>query len=113
MISKNLQILGLLPQTSKVFPRSLEQFFLTVGQNNFGNKIPFHLSNDSQNEYQNISQIVQCTRLQVKENSMTQINPPTLNGLDTDLFVFPMVVWRCKNGRPWFFPPPPWSFQKN
>ena len=25
---------------SKVFFRSLEQFFLTVGQNNFGNKIP-------------------------------------------------------------------------
>ena len=23
------------------FSRSLEQFFLTVGQNNFGNKIPF------------------------------------------------------------------------
>ena len=23
--------------------RSLEQFFLTVGQNNFGNKIPFFL----------------------------------------------------------------------
>ena len=25
----------------KIFSRSLEQFFLTVGQNNFGNKIPF------------------------------------------------------------------------
>ena len=25
----------------KCFSRSLEQFFLTVGQNNFGNKIPF------------------------------------------------------------------------
>jgi hypothetical protein len=24
----------------KSFSRSLEQFFLTVGQNNFGNKIP-------------------------------------------------------------------------
>ena len=24
----------------KSFPQSLEQFFLTVGQNNFGNKIP-------------------------------------------------------------------------
>ena len=28
----------------KSFSRSLEQFFLTVGQNNFGNKIPFLLS---------------------------------------------------------------------
>ena len=27
----------------KSFSRSLEQFFLTVGQNNFGNKIPFPL----------------------------------------------------------------------
>ena len=25
----------------KSFSQSLEQFFLTVGQNNFGNKIPF------------------------------------------------------------------------
>ena len=42
MISKLLQILSLQPQISKVFhDRSLEQFFLTVGQNNFGNKIPF------------------------------------------------------------------------
>ena len=32
-----------LPSASnfKSFSRSLEQFFLTVGQNNFGNKIPF------------------------------------------------------------------------
>ena len=27
----------------KSFSRSLEQFFLTVGQNNFGNKIPFFM----------------------------------------------------------------------
>ena len=40
VISKFLQILGLLPRISKVFFWSLEQFFLTVGQNNFGNKIP-------------------------------------------------------------------------
>ena len=33
-----------LPSASnfKSFSRLLEQFFLTVGQNNFGNKIPFH-----------------------------------------------------------------------
>ena len=29
------------PSPFKSFSRSLEQFFLTVGQNNFGNKIPF------------------------------------------------------------------------
>ena len=39
MISKCLQILGLQPWISKVFSWSLEQFFLTIGQNNFGNKI--------------------------------------------------------------------------
>jgi hypothetical protein len=31
-----LKILGLQPRIPKVFSRSLEQFFLTVGQNNFG-----------------------------------------------------------------------------
>jgi hypothetical protein len=30
---------------SKSFSRSLEQFFLTVGQNNFGNKKPMILCN--------------------------------------------------------------------
>ena len=43
MISKILQILGLQPWISKVFSRSLEQFFLTVGQNNFGKKIPINV----------------------------------------------------------------------
>ena len=41
VISKIWQILSLQPQISKVFYQSIEQFFLTVGQNNFGNKIPF------------------------------------------------------------------------
>ena len=40
MISKKLQILGLQPRILKVLSQSLEQFFLAVGQNNFGNKIP-------------------------------------------------------------------------
>ena len=39
----------------KSFSRSLEQFFLTVGQNNFGNKIPFlnsfHSCNNCLNVY--------------------------------------------------------------
>ena len=29
------------PSDLKSFSQSLKQFFLTVGQNNFGNKIPF------------------------------------------------------------------------
>ena len=41
MISIFLKILGLLPWVSKVLSRSQEQFLLMVGQNNFGNKIPF------------------------------------------------------------------------
>ena len=44
MNSKILKILGLQPQIPIFFSRSLEQFFLTVGQNNFGNKIPFPLN---------------------------------------------------------------------
>ena len=41
MISKFLQIRGIQPRISKNFLHHyLEQFFLTVGQNNFGNKIP-------------------------------------------------------------------------
>ena len=39
VISKTLQILGLQPKISKFSLKSLEQFFFTVGQNNFGNKI--------------------------------------------------------------------------
>ena len=45
MISKILQILSLQPRITKVFTRTLEQFFLTVGQNNFDNKIPFFVWN--------------------------------------------------------------------
>ena len=40
VISKILQIFGLQPQISKKNSRSLQQFLLTEGQNNFGNKIP-------------------------------------------------------------------------
>ena len=46
MISKILQILSLQPRITKVFSQTLEQFFLTVGQNNFDNKIPFHNTYD-------------------------------------------------------------------
>ena len=42
MIAKNYQILDLQPRISKVFlDHYLDEFFLTVGQNKFGNKIPF------------------------------------------------------------------------
>ena len=42
MISKILKILGFQPRISS-FSRSLEQFFLTVGQSNCGNEIPFYI----------------------------------------------------------------------
>ena len=45
MISKFLKILGLQPWIS------LEQFFLTVGQNNFGNKIPLSPKNEVMNAW--------------------------------------------------------------
>ena len=38
---KNFENSWLSASNFKSFSRSLEQFFLTVGQNNFGNKIPF------------------------------------------------------------------------
>ena len=38
---KNLANCWPLASNFKSFSRSLEHFFLTVGQNNFGNKIPF------------------------------------------------------------------------
>ena len=40
---KNLENSRLPASNFKSFSRSLEHFFLTVGQNNFGNKIPFAL----------------------------------------------------------------------
>ena len=40
VIPKILQILGLSASNCKSFSQSVEQFFLTVGQNNFCNKIP-------------------------------------------------------------------------
>ena len=56
MISNILQILGLQPRISKVFSQSLEHFFLTVVQNNFGKKIPlFILQNRKSNK--NITQL--------------------------------------------------------
>ena len=46
MISKLLQILSLQPRISKVFlDYYFEQFFLKVGQNNFGYKILYHRQN--------------------------------------------------------------------
>ena len=41
VISKNLQILGFQPRISNAFLNHQNIFFLTVGQNNFGNKKPF------------------------------------------------------------------------
>ena len=43
-ITKNLQIFGLQPWILNFFSQSIEQFFLTKDQNNFGNKIPIQIS---------------------------------------------------------------------
>ena len=48
-----LKIFGLQPRISKVFSRSLEQFFLTVGQNNFGNKISLFVFSDPAGDTRN------------------------------------------------------------
>ena len=44
-------------QWSQSFSRSLEQFFLTVGQNNFGNKIPISISEEESKEEESMSEI--------------------------------------------------------
>ena len=47
----------------KTFSRSLEQFFLTVGQNNFGNKIPFPPINDDKKwSIENYFEIPPCAK---------------------------------------------------
>ena len=43
MIEKNFWNSRLKAETLQKFSRSLEQFFFTVSQNNFGNKIPIYL----------------------------------------------------------------------
>ena len=42
-MSKSMQIFSLQPWILRCFSRSLEHFFLTVGQNNFRNKIPLQV----------------------------------------------------------------------
>ena len=51
VIPKILQILGLSASNCKSFSQSVEQFFLTVGQNNFGNKIPFFIVTKNYNYF--------------------------------------------------------------
>ena len=59
-VRKFLQILGLQPRISKVFSQSVEQFFLTVGQNNFGNKIPCFNTGENQNSPSEIIPLTPC-----------------------------------------------------
>ena len=48
MISKILQIVRPSASNFKSFSQSLEQFFLTVGQYNFGNKITFQVTEENE-----------------------------------------------------------------
>ena len=101
MISNFLKILGLQPRISKVFLESLEQFFLTVGQNNFGNKIPY----------------LNLYLLHIQENFFPLFNPFKIKKLKNFkpfpsvlIFCFPVSLWikklrlkrdysRVRNGR--------------
>ena len=56
MISKLLKFPGLQPPISKLFLNHYNNFFLTVGQNNFGNKIPFPKKKKNLMEKFNIKQ---------------------------------------------------------
>jgi hypothetical protein len=53
----------------KSFSRSLEQFFLTVGQNNFGNKIPFLYSWPSASNFKSFSWSLEHFFLTVGQNN--------------------------------------------
>ena len=78
MISKILQILGLQPRISKVFSIT-RFFFLTVGQYNFGNKIPF--LSTSKNFFLNIFSSVSLYSVQTWEPGQFKHgvgNKPTL-----------------------------------
>ena len=44
----------------KFFSQSVEQFFLTVGQNNFGNKIPCFNAGENQNSASEIIPLTPC-----------------------------------------------------
>ena len=57
-----MQILDLQPHISKSFSRSLQQFFLTAGQNNFDKKIPFlHFENFFKNKNKKLPNIQNST----------------------------------------------------
>ena len=56
----------------KSFSRSLEQFFLTEGQNNFDNKIPFHQSFNETSMYFFLIIPIESTYLVVKFLSAMQ-----------------------------------------
>jgi hypothetical protein len=79
----------------KSFSRSLEQFFLTVGQNNFGNKIPF-----SQNirEYYDI---LSCKLLKKSCENIGNMNAPSKKmpprcstNYDAFIFIAESCIWR-------------------
>ena len=64
-----------LPSASnfKSFSRSLEQFFLTVGQNNFGNKIPL-LKKEQNAHLQFLSQLPGCSLHRNKKLDIKNMN---------------------------------------
>ena len=65
----------------KSFSRSLEQFFLTLGQNNFGNKIPLPFS---------LCILFQNDKVFFKENIETKIGQLFLRSVwsETDLNIY-------------------------
>ena len=43
LFALNVQVISKILKFFKSFSQTLEQFFLTVGQNNFGKKIPYSI----------------------------------------------------------------------
>ena len=87
------QILGLQPPISS-FSRSLEQFFLTVDQNNFGNKIPFLVFKELTWSFANIELLnAQIMRILSKRLIILYSKIPLNDGLEpyADFFFLQVI----------------------
>ena len=87
-----MQLLSLQPRISNVFSRWLEHFFLTVGQNNFGNKIPFFL--------QTISFLLTC---RINRKSCTEHYKEVYNRTFLCVLLGKKTVWNMPNGNFLYF----------
>ena len=79
----------------KSFSRSLEQFFLTVGQNNFGNKIPFLLYECF---WKNIKNIPNDSRMVISyQNCSDLLWEKIVLVIENNFWNFEFLIWKFHN----------------